>query len=74
MLDDPAFTYQSIAKKLGLTRQRIAQLANDIGVNGRRRQRQRTLRREPRIIAEEYPPSIQAVINKVRQSGVKVRP
>jgi hypothetical protein len=31
MLNDPAFAYQRIANKFGLTRQYIAQLANELG-------------------------------------------
>jgi hypothetical protein len=39
MLDDPALTYQCIGSQLGFSKQRIAQLARELGVNGRRRQR-----------------------------------
>ncbi len=35
MLDDATFTYQHIANKFGLTRQYIALLANELGINGR---------------------------------------
>jgi hypothetical protein len=69
-LDDPELTYQHIANKFGLTKQYIAQLANELGINGRRRQRERErmrmLSREPCIIKLEYPPDVQAVI---RHSG-----
>jgi len=41
MLDEPQFAYQEIANKFGLTRQYIAQLANELGINGRQRQRER---------------------------------
>jgi hypothetical protein len=41
MLDDPQLAYQHIAKKFGFTRQYIAQLAKELGVDGRRRRRQR---------------------------------
>ena len=74
MLNDPRFAYQHISNKFGFTRQYIAQLANELSINGRRRQRKRTLRREPRIIKLEYPPSIRAVINKIRRSGNQVTP
>jgi hypothetical protein len=33
MLADPAFAYERIAKNLGLTKQRIGQLAKDFGVD-----------------------------------------
>jgi hypothetical protein len=55
MLEDPGFAYQHIGNKFGLTRQYIAQLANELGINGRQRQRERTLRCEPRVIKVEYP-------------------
>jgi len=74
MLNDPRFAYQHIANKFGFTRQYIAQLANELSINGRRRQRKRSSRREPRIIKLEYPPSIRAVINKIRRSGNQVTP
>src|SRR6266496_2443481 len=73
MLDDPRFSYQHIAKTFGLTRQRIAQLANELSINGSRRYRQREsmrmLHRAPRVIKVEYPPGIRSVINKIKRSG-----
>ncbi|HYT56594.1 MAG TPA: hypothetical protein VEQ38_17960 [Verrucomicrobiae bacterium] len=73
MLDDPAFSYQHMAKTFGLTRQRIAQLANELSINGSRRYRQREsmrmLHRAPRVIKVEYPPGIRSVINKIKRSG-----
>jgi hypothetical protein len=36
MLGDPQLAYQHIAKKFGFTRQYIAQLAKELGINGRR--------------------------------------
>jgi hypothetical protein len=76
MLADPAFTYQHIANKLGLTRQYIAQLANELGFKGRQRERVRLSRREPRIIKKfrQYPVEIRAVMNKLRQAGLRVAP
>ncbi len=52
MLNDPRFAYQEIANRFGVTRQYIAQLANELGINGMRRQRARLSRREPRIIKQ----------------------
>jgi hypothetical protein len=73
MLNDPGFSYQHIAKTFGLTRQRIAQLANELSIYGSRRYRQREsmrmLHREPRVIKVEYPPGIRSVINKIKRSG-----
>ena len=62
--------------KFGFTRQYIAQLAKGLGVDGtrRRRQRERVLHRQLRVIKVEYPPSIRAVINKIRRSGNQVTP
>src|SRR6266545_944842 len=75
MLNDPRFSYQHIAKTFGLTRQRIAQLANELSINGSRRYRQREsmrmLHREPRVIKVEYPPRIRSVI---KRSGFEVTP
>jgi hypothetical protein len=76
MLDDPACAYQEIGNKFGLTRQYIAQLANELGINGRQRQRERLSRRQPRIIKQfnEYPSDIRAVINKLRRASLRVTP
>ena len=38
MLADPAVTYERIAKNLGLTKQRIGQLAKDFRIDGRQRE------------------------------------
>ena len=78
MLNDPGFSYQHTAKTFGLTRQRIAQLANELSINGSRRYRQREsmrmLHREPRVIKVKYPPAIRSVINKIKRSGFAVTP
>jgi hypothetical protein len=76
MLNDPRFAYQHIANKFGFTRQYTAQLAKGLGVYGtrRRRQRERVLHRQFRVIKVEYPPSIRAVIIKIRRSGNQVTP
>jgi hypothetical protein len=55
MLADPTVTYERIAKNLGLTKQRIGQLAKNFGVDGRQREHERIVRREPRVINKEYP-------------------
>jgi hypothetical protein len=74
MLDDPGFTYRQIGRKFGLTRQRIAQLAKELGVNAKQRQRKRTLRREPYLITKPYPLGIRDVIYKIRRAGMQVTP
>ncbi len=74
MLADPTVTYERIAKNLGLTKQRIGQLAKDFGVDGRQREHERIVRREPRVIKVDYPPGVRAVIDKIRRSGNQVTP
>src|SRR5437879_1844027 len=74
MLDNPRFVYQQIGSSFGLTRQRISQLARELGINARQRQRERTLCREPSVIKKEYPTGIRAVIDKIRHSGMRVTP
>ena len=73
-LADPSFTYQQIGSEFGLTRQRIAQIADELGINARRRVRERVLRREPSVIKKDYPPDVLAVIGEIRRSGLEVRP
>src|SRR4030095_7903040 len=76
MLDDSRVAYQHIGNKFGLTRQYIAQLANELGINGRQRERVRLSRCEPRIIKkfEKYPSDIRTVMNKLRRAGLRVMP
>jgi hypothetical protein len=74
MLDDPGFAYEDIGSKFRLTRQRISQLAKDLGIDARQRQRERTLRREPYLIKKQYPPRIRAVIDKIQRAGMWVTP
>jgi hypothetical protein len=76
MLDDPRLPYQHIGNKFGLTRQYIAQVASELGINGRQRERVRVSRREPRIIKKfrQYPSEIQAVMDKLMRAGLRVAP
>lgn len=74
MFDDPQFSFQQIGQKFGLTKQRIAQLAKELGINAKQRQRERTLTREPRLIEQDYPPGVQAVLEKIRRCGNRVLP
>ena len=78
MLDDPQFAYQHIANEFGLTRQYIAQVAKRLGIDGQQRrqqrERERMLRRDPRVIKVVYPPGILCVIDKIRHSGNQVSP
>ena len=74
MLDDPRFSFQQIGQKFGLTKQRIAQLAKDFGIDGRQRQRERTLRREPYVIEKDYLPDVSAILDKIKSYGFRVLP
>ena len=78
MLADPTITYERVAKNLGLTKQRIGQLAKDFGVDGRQREYERIVRREPRVRIikkfKEYPSDIRAVMNKLKRAGFPVTP
>jgi hypothetical protein len=55
MLDDPTVPYERIARNLGLTKQRIGQLAKHFGIDGRQREHERIARHWPRVINVEYP-------------------
>jgi hypothetical protein len=59
-----------------LTRQRIAHIATELGVDGRQRRRERAFRVGPHVIRQfkKYPPAIQAVIDKLRRAGFQVAP
>jgi hypothetical protein len=78
MFDDSGFAYQHIANKFGLTRQYIAKIGKGLGIDGgrrrRQRERERVLRRDPRVIKVAYPPGILSVIDKIRHSGNQVSP
>ena len=74
MLDDPTVAYERIAKNFGLTKQRIGQLTNDFGVNGRQRKHERIVRRWPRVMKLAYSTDVRSVISKIRRSGIQVTP
>src|SRR5918994_3300365 len=40
---NPTLQYRTIAREFGITRQRVARVAAELGINGRERQHQRTL-------------------------------
>ena len=68
MLADPAFAYQQIGDEFGLTRQRIAHIATELGVDGQQRRHDRAFRVRPHVIRrfKKYPPAIQAVMGKAQ--------
>jgi len=74
MLDDTTVTYERIAKNLGLTKQRIGQLAKDFRIDGRQREHERISGRAPRITREDYPHDVRAVIRHIRRCGIQVQP
>ena len=75
LLGDPVLSYERIGGTFGLTRQRIAQLAEQFGIDVKKRLRERRRLRRPRaVIVRPYPPGVAAVIKKMKQSGVQVRP
>ena len=66
MLNDPELSYEEVGHEFGLTRQRIAQLAAELKVDARSRQRERVLRRAPSVIEKDYPPDVLAAIGTIR--------
>ncbi|HEV8725948.1 MAG TPA: hypothetical protein VGW77_35475 [Candidatus Binatia bacterium] len=74
MVDDPSFAYEHIPKKFGLTKQRIAKLVEELGINGRQRRHERSLGRGPYVEKKEYPPDVRAVIEEIRRRGFRVMP
>src|SRR5687768_1332183 len=78
MLNDSRFAYQQIGDEFGFSRQYTARVAKQLEVNGHQRRRQRErlrmLHREPRVIKEDYPEGIQAVIDKIKRRGIQVMP
>lgn len=76
MLADPAFAYQQIGDEFGLTRQRIYALAKELGVDGKKRRHERAFRVRPHVIRpfKKYPPTIQAVMDRLRRAGLHVAP
>jgi hypothetical protein len=74
MLADPAFAYEHIGGKFGLTRQLIVHVATESGVDGKQRRHGRAFRVRPHVIRQfkKYPPAIQAVMDKLRRVGISV--
>jgi hypothetical protein len=76
MLADPSFAYQQIGDEFGLTRQSIAHIATELGVDGKQRRHERAFRVRPHVIKQfkRYPPAIQSVIGRLRRAGLHVAP
>jgi hypothetical protein len=75
MLADPTLCYQAIGQHLGVTRQKIAQIAAKMGVDGRRRQHERHLRIAAAVFQQEpdYPPNIREAERRLLVNGVLCR-
>jgi hypothetical protein len=71
MLNDPALSYDSIARRFRISRQRVAQIAAQLGIDGRRRQRQRSLRTPSFQDNGRYPAEVRAVAHAVERLGLK---
>jgi hypothetical protein len=74
MLDDPTLCCQAIAQHFGVTLQRIAQIAADMGVDGRARQRQRKLLSPVLTREPKHPADVRLIIQKLKRAGCKVLP
>ena len=73
MLNDSTVAYERIARSLGLTKQRIGQLAKDFAVDGRQCERERISRREPYIKKREFSQAVLAIIRKLKRLGIHVQ-
>jgi hypothetical protein len=76
MLADPSFAYQQIGDEFGLTWQRVAHIATELGLDGKQRRHDRAFRVRPHVIRQfkRYPQVIQAVMDKLRRAGLQVAP
>jgi hypothetical protein len=74
MLDEPALNYQSIGRRFRISRQRVGQLAKELRVDGRRRQRQRTQHAVAFYSGRDYAADVQAVVRKLKRLGLRVLP
>lgn len=72
LLRDSYETYQAIGQRFGVSRQRIYQLARKLKIDGRQRERQRTLRRL--FSWNGYSADVRAVIHTIKKLGFPVEP
>ena len=72
LLKNPELSYRDIGKKLGLTKQRISQLAQQMGIDAAERISKRLT--VPKVVDKDYPANVSAVIRKLKQIGIPVRP
>jgi hypothetical protein len=75
LLDGPTQSYERIARWFGVTRQRVGQIAVPLGIDGKRRQQERTA---AAFLANRtkrrYSPGMKAVMRELQRQGVAVEP
>jgi hypothetical protein len=76
LLQGPMLTYAEIGRELKLTRQRISQLAQLVGINGRRRERERIKHRPPCVVNKraEYSFTVRLMLGELERRGISVAP
>ena len=74
LLDDPQNSYTMIGNKLGLTRQRVSQLAKELGIDTEERRRRRVQPTSPRVFEQGYSAVVAAIIRRIKKAGVQVEP
>ncbi len=72
-LKNPELSYRDIGTKLGLTKQQIAQLAKQMGLEAAKRIPKRLIAfRE--VVDKDYPVQVAAVIRKINRQASQHRP
>jgi hypothetical protein len=76
LLQDPILSYEQIGGEFGVTRQRVSQLAQLMGINGRRRERERINRRLPCVANKraKYPFAVRQVLGELQRRGISAAP
>lgn len=76
MLQEATLSYAQIGYEFGVTRQRVSQLAQLFGINGRRRQRECINRRPPCVAnkRDEYPFAVREVLGELVRRGIPFAP
>lgn len=76
LFQEETLSYAQIGYEFGLTRQRISQLAQNLGINGRRRQRECSNRRPLCVVnkRDEYSSAVRQVLGELERRGILVAP
>lgn len=75
MLDDPAQSYDRIGRRFGITRQRVGEIAAQLGIDGKDRQRDRTAEAFlSNRTKRRYSPAMKAVVRELRRLNMTVEP